>query len=453
MLRPPINRAMLVLDRGFFQKDIQISAARVHDVRHISRVRSECVKSRDVLPMRAIAPVRLDPTDASCQRRCLLLRPEIKYDDNSSWGETVARLSTAGDISLFPYNLHLGYEHWSALEILQAILPEDLQDEIPAGFHHVGHIAHFNLRDRYLAYKSVIGQVAIDKNSTIKTVVNKTDTLDSDNEFRVLETELIAGEPKYRVEVREQNCTFQFDFSKVFWNSKQGFEHERLVDKFQPGEAVCDAMAGVGPFAIPAAKKGVFVWANDLNPHCFEGLNDSIRLNKVSNFARAFNEDGHRFISSATQKLMSTKYDARVPIKTRRTDAARRSIKPSDHHLIVTQPKTFSHYVMNLPATAMDFLPDFIGLFAGHEQLFAPHTSLKLPMIHCYCFETKADESDDDFVGARMAILRRVSAKLKHPFTNDTPDLEIRDVRDVAPKKHDFCMSLRLPAAVAFAIP
>ena len=38
-----------------------------------------------------------------------------------------------------------------------------------------------------------------------------------------------------------------------------------MIDRFKPGEAVCDVMAGVGPFAVPAGKRKVFVWANDLN--------------------------------------------------------------------------------------------------------------------------------------------------------------------------------------------
>jgi len=45
---------------------------------------------------------------------------------------------------------------------------------------------------------------------------------------------------------------------------------------------VCDVMAGVGPFAVPAGKKGVFVWANDLNPYTDGCLKEAIKLNKVS---------------------------------------------------------------------------------------------------------------------------------------------------------------------------
>ena len=40
-------------------------------------------------------------------------------------------------------------------------------------------------------------------------------------------------------------------------------------------------MAGVGPFAVPAGKKNVFVWANDLNPASFQSLEDAVSRNKV----------------------------------------------------------------------------------------------------------------------------------------------------------------------------
>jgi len=139
-----------------------------------------------------------------------------------------------------------------------------------------------NLRDAYLPYKSLIGQVILDKNPSIRTVINKADTLNSDNEYRVLDFEVIAGDHDFLVETRETGAIFRFDYSKVFWNSRLSTEHERLVNLFEPGEMVCDVMAGVGPFAVPAGKKGVFVWANDLNPYTDECLREAIRLNKVS---------------------------------------------------------------------------------------------------------------------------------------------------------------------------
>ncbi len=43
-----------------------------------------------------------------------------------------------------------------------------------------------------------------------------------------------------------------------------------------------DMFAGVGPFAVPAAKNvGCRVYANDLNPKSYKALIDNVALNKV----------------------------------------------------------------------------------------------------------------------------------------------------------------------------
>jgi tRNA (guanine37-N1)-methyltransferase len=42
-----------------------------------------------------------------------------------------------------------------------------------------------------------------------------------------------------------------------------------------------DMMCGIGPFALPAGKKGNTVLANDLNPKSYEYLCSNITLNKV----------------------------------------------------------------------------------------------------------------------------------------------------------------------------
>lgn len=121
----------------------------------------------------------------------------------------------------------------------------------------------------------------MDKTPNIRTVINKIDSVGDQSEFRTFSYEVLAGEHDMNVEVQEQDCTFSFDYSKVYWNSRLETEHRRLVNKFQPGEAVCDVMAGVGPFAIPAAKKRSFVWANDLNPDSYASLEHNVTRNKV----------------------------------------------------------------------------------------------------------------------------------------------------------------------------
>ena len=141
--------------------------------------------------------------------------------------------------------------------------------------------AHLNLREQYLPYKNLIATVLLDKNPTIRTVINKIDDVGTENEYRTFAYELLAGDPDLNVEVKAEDCFFRFDYSKVYWNSRLNTEHRRLVEMFQAGEAVCDVMAGVGPFAVPAGKKRVFVWANDLNPDSYASLSNAVKRNKV----------------------------------------------------------------------------------------------------------------------------------------------------------------------------
>ena len=101
------------------------------------------------------------------------------------------------------------------------------------------------------------------------------------NEYRTFEYELLAGDPSLAVEVKSLDCIFRFDYSKVYWNPRLGTEHERIVKLLRPGDAICDVMAGVGPFAIPAGKRRVFAFANDLNPSSHSAMLDAINLNKV----------------------------------------------------------------------------------------------------------------------------------------------------------------------------
>ena len=113
---------------------------------------------------------------------------------------------------------------------------------------------------------------------------------------------------------------------------------------------------------------------------------------------------------------------------------------------------------MNLPASALSFLPTFIGLYAGHENLFVPHTGVQLPLIHVYCFSSiKGVTADgDEFdIPVREEIYREIAAQLKldevgGAATLNEEQLDIVEVRGVAPYKQMYCVSFRLPAEVAF---
>jgi tRNA (guanine37-N1)-methyltransferase len=161
--------------------------------------------------------------------------------------------------------------------ILRRLLPDVV--EITSRFEQVGHIAHVNLQPHLLPHKYIIGAVLLEKNASlgVRTVVNKTNFIE--NQFRVLPMEIIAGPDETMVELEENGSKFRFDFREVFWNSRLLNEHRRIVMMCSPGDVVWDMCAGVGPFAIPLARRGCTVYANDLNPACFKFLNQNADLN------------------------------------------------------------------------------------------------------------------------------------------------------------------------------
>ena len=118
---------------------------------------------------------------------------------------------------------------------------------------------------------------------------------------------------------------------------------------------------------------------------------------------------------------------------------------------IVKRPLVFSHFVLNLPASALTFLPSFIGLYAECELLFQPYADRKLPIVHVYCFHAKSD----DEAGIELDICREISEQIGFSMVPASSmeianGICITDVRDIAPSKRMFCASFRIPPAVAY---
>ncbi|KAK4545682.1 hypothetical protein LTR36_002636 [Oleoguttula mirabilis] len=461
MFSAPVHRGMRALNRASFQRTVPLKAARVFDNKNIFKVRSELESSKDALQQDRLGSVHPDPDPerAKAGKKCILLRPEVashcasastKEQDASNARTPLPHSPTVGElvkqelIAVIPFDLRLDYSYWTYHDIISAILPEDEQGEIPSGFSQVGHIAHLNLRDDYLKYKHLIAEILIDKNPGVRTVINKIDDVGEENEFRTFKYELLAGPDDLNVTMSEENCTFKFDYSKVYWNSRLNTEHRRLVATFKEGEAVCDVMAGIGPFAVPAGKKSVFVWANDLNPDSYSSLDDAVKRNKVSDYVRPFNDDGRAFIRTATARLAEV--DHKVDVVPKR--ARKESLAKPDVGRALHQPKTFQHFVLNLPASALTFLPSFIGLYPSALRHQLPE-QFPMPFVHVYCFSTKSDDN----VAEGNLICEELSRQLGHemkPGKLEDGDVKVWDVRDVAPKKRMFCASFALPREVAF---
>lgn len=500
MFRPPLATGMKILDRSFFHNTIPIKAARVFNNKNISAIRTQLQNSGDLLHEERIQNIAPDPDESLARdgRKCVLLRPEAKViatQVNEHDQPTHGRLHTNGDakptlwphspviaeliqqglISVIPYNLHLDYKYWTYHDIFTSILPPAQQNEIPSGFSQVGHVAHLNLREQYLPYKDLIAEILMDKNPSVRTVINKVDDVGEESEYRTFRYEVLAGPDDLKVTVSESNCTFAFDYSKVYWNPRLHTEHARLVEVFEPGEAVCDVMAGIGPFAVPAGKKGCFVWANDLNPDSYACLQEAIKRNKVGEYVQGFHDDGRRFIRSSAARLLDEDKVVAIPSKISRKerDAGKRAIVVKQ----IERPKVFQHYVLNLPASAVTFLSSFVGLYPPELRKRIPD-GVNLPLIHVYTFSTKDElevlsnrqdseapacsdqasttqvtdatfEPVDAAAKICCAIGDQLGYKMSPGSVDEDGGVEIHDVRDVAPKKRMFCATFRLPEAVA----
>ncbi|KAL8286910.1 hypothetical protein RQP46_003916 [Phenoliferia psychrophenolica] len=445
VLTPPVQRGLAVLDRSLFSLDVPLVAARV-PVAQMTQFRREELKNVALHLPRVQSIV----SDESADHRRLLLC----VSEKSQLPAEILDMLALKEVELVQHTLKVDYEYWSADQILQAILPEDLLDESPTSFTQVGHIAHLNIRDEYLPYKQLIGQVILDKNKALRTVVNKLDTID--NVYRNFKMEVLAGDVDFIAQISESGCMFKFDFSQVYWNSRLQGEHARLVESFASSDVVVDAFAGVGPFAVPAGKKGCGVMASDLNPASAASLAENAKTNKVESNVRTANEDARAFIRQSVLDVWTTPFAPYTTPFTARArgklahQAAKLSLDPSAA-LIPSPPaapalpprKLVDHFVMNLPDSAITFLDAYRGLYRALYELPGAKEAVelagpgKLPMVHCYCFTKDMEHAEED-------ILARATLALGMPVTVETMDYKLRFVRDVAPKKEMYCLEFRL---------
>ena len=303
-------------------------------------------------------------------------------------------------------------------------------DSVPCGFEIIGKIAHLNLRDNFIKYKYVIGQLIIDKNPGIKTVVNKVGKIE--NVYRTYNMEILAGKVDYNVEHKEGNCLFKFDLRYSYWSSRLQGERDRILKLIKNNEILCDAFCGVGPLSLRACKKGVKVFANDLNPSCFKYLNNNILINKINkNLIHTYNMDARDFIKTLIEKTKHLTDDEEDNIDNN---------FPHDVHI--------DHIYMNLPKDAIEFLDVFIGLFKGCKENI--YNKDNLPIVHVYGF-AKIDSNPIEELKIRIAKSFKIDYNLfKEKCEKDI--LNIENVRDISNKKVVFCIDMKIPYIIGYKL-
>lgn len=401
LMPPETVRGMTILNRDAFTKSISVPTI------DITSVEAPWSKILPSLKKYLLKMDNLKPVCSADNKKIVLLNPNIVRSFNDL--ETEALLQHDINENNFSYqNLDLKYENWKADEILKSVLPSD--QEGLTSYSRIGHIVHLNLRDHLIPFKSLIGEVLLNKCANCKTVVNKTQNID--NTYRNFQMELLCGEENYLVQVKEHGIQFEFDFSSVYWNPRLSSEHERITKKLNSGDILYDVCAGVGPFSIPAGKKKCRVLANDLNPNSYKWLIRNAEKNKIN--IQSFNKDARDFIKNDVK-----------------SDLKQQWISNFSNNI---------HMTINLPASAVEFLDVFNGLFQCDTELLEK-PNLVMPVVHVYCF-IKAEDQHADL--AKKLAEKHLGFELKDNLQ------EVFFVRNVSPNKEMMRVSFQLTTEILF---
>jgi len=200
-----------------------------------------------------------------------------------------------GDYVFFPVKSETGLQGFEVVErrprrrarrphsLREALAGKISDDEIEllqSSYNVVGDIAVLELDAGLHKDKKLIGETMLATFPALKVVALK--TREVSGEYRVPGVEVIAGENRTETIHREHGCVYKLDVAQAYFSPRLGHERMRVVGRITEGERVLVLFAGVGPYAILAAKKtGADVTAVELNPKAVDYLRWNVMKNKV----------------------------------------------------------------------------------------------------------------------------------------------------------------------------
>lgn len=163
-------------------------------------------------------------------------------------------------------------------EDLEGHLPETLRRLVPRRYDVIGDIAVLSLPGELRGYGPGIAEIIRTKRKHIRTVMNKVTMISGEN--RLAAFEIFAGCTTVTTH-REFGIPYRLDLARVFFNPCLAYERNRVAMQGITGETVLVPFAGIGPFVLPLAKKGVFVVAVEKNPEAVRWLRENLRINNA----------------------------------------------------------------------------------------------------------------------------------------------------------------------------
>ena len=125
--------------------------------------------------------------------------------------------------------------------------------------------------------KKELIKIIKERHKHIKTICQKIGKIEG--EERIPKIRVIWGKETETIH-KENGFKFKLDVKKVFYTPRMQNERAVIISKIKPNEKVLDMFAGVGPFAIPIAKKAR-VTAIDINKDAISYLRKNCIINKV----------------------------------------------------------------------------------------------------------------------------------------------------------------------------
>lgn len=141
-----------------------------------------------------------------------------------------------------------------------------------------------------------VAEAIMNKNRSIRTVLNQTSPVYGD--FRLRRLEVIAGEANTVTLYREHGCRFKVDVAKAYFSPRLSYERKRVADLVGAGEVVVNMFAGVGCFSILIAKhrRVDTVYSIDINPDAVRFMTENIALNGLEGQVVAIEGDAREVL-------------------------------------------------------------------------------------------------------------------------------------------------------------
>jgi len=168
----------------------------------------------------------------------------------------------------------------SLREALSGVLGGEELARLQSSFSVVGDIAVLELDETLLPKGRIIGEALLKTFGNIRVAALKTSEVSG--EYRVPGIEVLAGENRTETVHREHGCVYKLDVARAYFTPRLGSERMRVVRQIRDGERVLVMFAGVGPYAVLAAKKAkADVTAVELNPVAVGYMRWNVLRNRV----------------------------------------------------------------------------------------------------------------------------------------------------------------------------